>query len=979
MTVGLGILAVAAIAYLGILFVIAWGAERGHIPRYISQHPWVYSLSFGVYATSWSFFGTIGYASREGLRYLGIYLGVTLSSILVPVLWRPVLRLTRERQLTSLADLLAFRFPGQRTGAAVTVFMLAGSLPYLALQIRAVADSTEQIAPALPEWLIGLGYTSALVMFSVLFGARHVTPRERHEGLILAIAFESLVKVVALVTVALFAVVSVFGGFEGLTDWLTHENPEALRSMFEPARREGWGPLLVLSFAAAFLLPRQYHVAFTESPEKDALSTAAWGFPLLMWLLCLSVPPILWAGIRLVPGSSPELYSLTVPMAGGSPWLALFSFLGGVSASSAMVIVTSLSLGAMAQTYLVLPLRLTLRTGNLYRQLLWQRRALIAAIVFAGYGFHLLLDRRAGGLADLGLTSFAAVAQFLPGVIALLFWPGATRAGFLSGLAAGGGAWALILFAPLLRGGSALPFFAELSSSLGFRADEPWSFAAFVSLSANTLLLVGVSLVTRQGTAEQEAARVCADQHPGPAAGVVIASTISEFTQRLSPLLGEAAAYTEVEVARLALGISRDEQRPSELLRLRREIERNLSGLVGPVLARMLVEEGLRVEPGAPTALAEQIRFLEQRLQRAAVADVTAREFEQVRRYLRRILEELPLGVCSLGPQDDVVVWNQALQTLSGIEAPVVEGLAVSKLPRPWCELLDTVTQGGARREVRVMLDGRERVLGIHRTAFSHGEAEGKGAVLVVEDLTERKAVAAQLAHQDRLATLGRVAAGVAHEIGNPLTAIASVAQNLKFEEDPESARERLELVLEQCRRIDSIVRALVSFSHAGPSRGGAHGHSRVDLRSLVDEAIQLARLGRRRTAAACENRCPEGLRVEGDSQRLMQVLVNLLTNALDASPLNSRVVVSGEDEGAEVRICVHDDGPGIPADLQARVFEPFFTTKPPGEGTGLGLALVMGIVKEHGGTVRIDSEYGAGTTVSVSLPGQARPAEVTG
>ncbi|HSP80676.1 MAG TPA: histidine kinase, partial [Myxococcaceae bacterium] len=216
MTLELGTLVFASLGYLLVLFLIAYAAERGRIPARITQHPLAYALSLGVYATSWSYFGSVGDAARHGFRYLAIYLGATLACLLVPVLWRPLRELTRELQLTSLADLFAFRYPGQATGTGVTLVLLAGTLPYLALQVRAVVESARVLAPEAPASLVGLGFCATTIVFSVLFGARHLTPRERHEGLALAIAFESLVKVVALVVVAGWAVFSVFGGAGGL-------------------------------------------------------------------------------------------------------------------------------------------------------------------------------------------------------------------------------------------------------------------------------------------------------------------------------------------------------------------------------------------------------------------------------------------------------------------------------------------------------------------------------------------------------------------------------------------------------------------------------------------------------------------------------------------------------------------------------------------------------------------------------------------
>lgn len=973
MTLGPGPLVIASVAYLGVLFLVAYAAERGRISARITQHPLTYALALGVYATSWSYFGSVGYAARHGFRYLGIYLGLTLACLLAPVLWRPLLRLTREQQLTSLADLLAFRYPGQVTGTAVTLFALAGSLPYLALQIRAVVESARLLSPAAAPALVGPGFCGVLIVFSLLFGARHPAPRERHEGLMLAIAFESGVKLLALLIVAGWCVVSVFGGLGGLDDWLTR-HPEAVEALQRPARDASWAPLLVLSTIAAFLTPRQYHVAFTEAPERDGLATVAWAFPLLMLLINAAVPVLLWSGEALGLPWPADFHVLSVPITQGAPLLALIAFLGGVSAASAMVIVTTLALAPMCLTHLVLPLGTTRGRDDLYGWLLWARRVLIAAIILAGYGFYRLLNARTTGLVDLGLVSFVATAQFAPGVLGLLMWPKATRAGLLAGLLAGGATWALTLLAPLWEPPSLVAWTNQVSVNLGFSAEEPWGFATFTSLALNALCFVAVSLVTRQSVEEKEAARVCTRQAPGLAKGSVAASSPDEFRRQLEPVLGAQVAAAEVDRAREALELSPDERRPAELRRLRDGVERNLSGLIGPVLARLAVGEALRLDPGARTALADQLRFVEERLRDARDMRGPLRELEVVRRYLYRILEDLPLGVCAMGPDGEVVIWNAALEALSGVPMDSARGVPLARLPEPWGPLFAELARApGGDDEVRVTVGGKQRLLRLHRSrlAPSDDTSGGEtGITFLVEDWTERKAVDARLAHQDRLASLGRVAAGVAHEIGNPLTAIASISQNLKYElEDPEAVRERVGLILQQCRRIDTIVRALVGFGHSGAVGGESRPFTRVAVGPLLAEAAQLARLSRKARDVACTHQSPDGLDVRGDAQRLEQVLVNLLTNAIDASPAGSRVDLTAEASGDQVRIQVEDRGHGVAPELSQRIFEPFFTTKQPGEGTGLGLTLVEGIVREHGGTLRIEARQDGGTRVTLSLP----------
>ncbi len=976
MSPSIGALFGVAVAYLGLLFGLAYATERGLVPARLVRHPLTYAISLGVYATSWTYSGSVGFARSQGYAFLTIYLGVTLACLLVPVLWEPVLRLCREHQLTSLADLFAFRFQSQGAGVLVTVFMLAGNLPYLALQIHAVTAGFKVLAQASPPSSIALMFCGLVTLFALLFGARHVTPRERHAGLGVAIAFESLVKLLALLTVAAVAVNGVFGGLGGLSHWLA-EHPEALARAYGPVLSGPWFTLLLLAFAAGFLLPRQFHMAFTESLDGRALRVAAWAFPLFLLLLNVPVMPLLWAGTVSFPDGNPDTYVLALARSSGHPLVGALAFIGAISAASSMLIVDTLALAAMCLNHLVLPRTDLARSGDLYFGLLWARRALIVAVLALGYAFSRLLATRQG-LVEIGLTSFVAVVQVLPGLLALLFWRGATRHGFLLGLSAGVGVWALTLFLPLLAHGRLLPAAFDLAWMFGIRpGTEPWSASTFWSLFLNTLLFGGVSLLTRATAREEEAAVACTrGAAPGP--WMLEPSSAQEFQARLAPLLGEDAASTELTQALADLDMVPGERRPAQLGRLRDRLQRNLSGLMGPLVARWVVDRSIRINHGKRAPLSDRIRALEEQLRasRAQLQGAPA-ELEAYRRYLRRVLEDLPLGVCALGPDRDVVIWNRALEHLSGLTAHDAVGARLDVLPGPLPASVRAFVSGVAsQEEVRLQMSGAsERAFSLSRSQVREpGSTTGEtaGVVVLVEDLTERKLLAAQVAHQDRLASVGRLAAGVAHEIGNPLTGIACLAQNLVRELGEADLRDRVGLILRETQRIDAIVRVLLGYSHAGAADGMQR--SPVDLQACVGEAITLVRLSREAKNVPCENRVPDGLHVSGDRQRLIQVFVNLVSNACDASPPGTPVTVGAVSSTQGVKVFVQDRGTGMDESTRERMFEPFYTTKPPGQGTGLGLPLVAAIVREHGGTLRVETRPGAGTTVEVELPGAEAP-----
>lgn len=971
----------AGVGYLLLLFFIAYAAERGWLPARLARHPLTYTLSLGVYATSWSFYGSVGFAQAQGYNFLTIYLGVTLAFILTPLLLKPILQLTREYQLASLADLFAFRYQSQLAGVLVTLFMLAGILPYLALQVRAVTDSLQVLTQdQTPQHFLALGFCITLLLFAILFGARHISAREKHEGLVVAIAFESLIKLLALLAVGGFSVYGIFGGFGEMNQWLT-QHPEALQSLYSPVREGSWPALLLLAFAAAFLLPRQFHVTFAENIEPRTLNVAAWAFPLFLLLLNFAIPPILWAGQASAVNTSPDYYVLGITLFASSPALPVITFIGGVSAASAMMIVETLALASMCMNHLVLPASFPPRLSpetNIYRWLLWGRRTLIAIIILAGYSFYLLLEHNQG-LVQLGLISFVAVAQFLPGIIGLLYWRRATRWGFISGLLGGGLAWAVLLVLPLLKNSGFLPKFLQGLAVWAEVDGSPWGHAAFWTLAINALLFAGFSLITRASPKEQEAARACCKESALPISAMPLAISPQQFKDQLAEITGAEMAEREVSQALADLGLDAADDRPIDLRRLRDRIERNLSGLMGPLLARMIVDERLRTDSSTRTALAASVQFVEQQLEesRSQLRGLAA-ELDGLRRYHRQVLLDLPLGVCAVSPELDVISWNQAMSTLSGLDDQQVAGQPLRELPEPWSGLLKGFLRAQERhlRKVKVNSGGRMRVFNLHKADIENTRAldtlpsrpHSGGTVILVEDLTDLHLLESELAHSERLASIGRLAAGVAHEIGNPVTGIACLAQDMQREkEDAGFIADSADQILEQTRRISNIVHSLVSFSHSGAPTDQAP--TPFPLYACIEAAIRLVRLSQAGRQIEFINRCATDLIAHGNQQRMIQVFVNLLTNASDASPPGQQVIVTGHTRPGGLEVIVSDQGRGIDEEVQEQIFEPFFTTKQPGEGTGLGLPMVYNIVAEHAGSISLRSEPGAGTVVTLRLP----------
>ena len=969
MSFELSLLILLSVAYLLILFSVAWATERGLLPRALVRHPAVYTLSLGVYASAWAFYGTVGLAYQYGYGFLTYYLGVCGAFLLAPVLLNPILRITRTYQLSSLADLFAFRFRSTWAGTLTTLFMLLSMLPLLALQIQAVTDSVQILTLQPRHHPVALGFCLLIVLFAILFGARHISAREKHEGLVFAIAFESVVKLVSLSAVGLYALFVVFKGPAGLELWLSH-NQEALKTLHSPLQEGPWRTLLLVFFAAAIVMPHMYHMAFTENINPRALSTASWGLPLFLLLMSLAIPPILWAGLYLNVPTNAEYFTLGLGVAAGADWLTLVAFIGGISAASGLIIVVTLALSGMVLNHMVLPVYQPSADNNIYRWLLWTRRGLIAAIIMASYGFYRLLGTDQH-LSNLGITSFVATVQFLPGALSVLYWPQANHRGFISGLIAGMLIWASTLLLPMFTGIDVLHL---MGLQLAFD-EETWHIAAIASLAVNIVVFTLVSLFTRRSADEVSAAEAClVDNVRRPQRMELVAGSPQEFAQQLAKPLGNRAAQQEVEQALRDLKLPFDERRPYALRRLRDRLEANLSGLMGPAVAQEMIETFLPFKLARNAYVTEDIHFIENRLEdyHSRLTGLAA-ELDALRRYHRQTLQDLPMGVCSLAEDSEVVMWNRALQALTGIQADTVIGSRVENLPEPWGELLQRfVTDESAHLyKQKLVINGHTQWLSLHKAAIDEPGNTRGGLVLLIEDQTETQMLEEELVHSERLASIGRLAAGVAHEIGNPITGIACLAQNLREESEEEEIHEVAEQVLEQTRRVSRIVQSMVNFAHVGSRHQSANDE--VDLHLCANEAIHLLSLSRKGSGIEYVNLCDTSHRVAGDSQRLVQVLINLLGNARDASSDGDKVTIRTLEDEHRILLTVEDQGSGIDQSLKDRLFEPFFTTKSPGKGTGLGLALVYSIVEEHYGQITVDSPIDEatqrGTRFTITLP----------
>ena len=452
-------IALLATAYLGLLFAVArFGDARADAGKSIISAN-VYALSVAVYCTSWTFYGSVGRATSGGLSFLTIYIGPTLMLLCVGVIIK-MIRISKAQRITSIADFIASRYgKSQLLAGMVTVIAVIGVVPYIALQLKAMAASVDVLLEHSGGSFQVLGLDSTfliavvLALFSILFGTRHLDATERHEGMVAAVAFESVVKIVAFMAVGIFVTYGMFGGLSDLFQKAAASADFGRLLQLDSSRAGTWTSLIILSGLAIIFLPRQFQIIVVENVDESHLKRAVWLFPLYLLLINIFVLPLALGGLLHTQGQpfNADTFVLTLPLARGAEALALLVFIGGLSAATGMVIVETIALSTMVCNDLVMPWLLRSshlgESRDLSRLLIGIRRAAIALILLLGY-IYFRAAGEAYALVGIGLISFAAVAQFAPAMFGGMYWKQGTRAGAIAGLLGGFSIWVYTLLLP---------------------------------------------------------------------------------------------------------------------------------------------------------------------------------------------------------------------------------------------------------------------------------------------------------------------------------------------------------------------------------------------------------------------------------------------------------------------------------------------------------------------------------------------------
>ncbi len=964
-----------------LLFLIAHFAEKmERSGRNIVSNPYVYSLSLAVYCTSWTFYGSVGKAANSGLSFLTTYIGPTLMAALWWVVLRKVVFICKENRITTISDFIASRYGNSFfLSALVTLVAVVGITPYLGLQLKAIM-TTFSILTGNPvgSHFAGLFITLMLGVFAIFFGAQKVDVSERHGGLIFAIAFESAVKLIAFISVGVFVTYSLFNGFGDIFSRIADSPYSVLMTLGGESHVSftEWVSLTFLSMMAIMFLPRQFHVSVVENSSYEHIKKAMWLFPLYLFLINIFVLPIAWGGLLMgEPQHAADFFVLSIPLGQGLPMLALFAFIGGFSAATAMVIVESLALSTMVMNSFVIPAVWNMNAmKGFYLMILNTRRIIIIGLIFLGYAFAVKIGEFYS-LVNIGLKSFEAVTIFAPAFLFGLYWKGGNKKGAIAGIIAGFSVWTYTLMIPTFmkagiiaeEGALRTVFstsFLNPSALFGLEGLDLWSHSLFWGLSLNLFFYVTVSLFTKQSDAETRQTIIFVDSYsPLELGSSNQLKSVDEIKDILTAYIGPYDASNAIKDFLRKNNLTSENINNEWLLALRGEAEIILSGFLGPSISSLIFKDRRVLTPDEKAEISDSVRKISSslRLSRQELA-AKNRQLALLKEFSENIIESIPLGIATLDEDLHVKYWNDAMERITQINKEAALDIQADLLLT--ClevDLFNPAIKEGETICNRNVINKSQMVLKVHLSKLTGNQ---RGYVLVMEDVTEKKKIEEELFRTTKHASIGKLAAGVSHEINNPLASISSLVQELLSENLTTFASDSLITINTHIERIARIVRNLGNFARLSPRQ-----KTPVNLNDILENTLSLIRYDKNFKTIDIRTETEEIPVLKVDSDQMQQVFLNFILNARDAMPDGGELIISIKANNGFVQAVFSDTGTGIDNKSKDKIFEPFFTTKGTGKGTGLGLSICYSIIKDHGGTIEIESEKNQGTSFIIKIP----------
>lgn len=735
--------------YLVILFLIAYFVEGKKIAgKRILNNPFIYALSLAVYCTAWTFYGSVGKASKDGFDFLAVYIGPTLIAPLWVFVLRKIIRICKTQRITSIADFISSRY-GKNVSLAsiITILCFLGVIPYISLQLKAIAESFQIIVNSdvshqqqsfLNFQDTALYVTIFMAAFTVVFGTRRIESSEQHSGMVAAIAFESIVKLLAFLSIGVYVSWILFDGF---TDIFTKASSQIqFQKLFKVKEGSGyaeWFWISLLSGIAATLLPRQFQVAVVENTDENHLKKAIWLFPLYLFLINLFVLPIAFGGNILLgsEGLNADYYVLDLPLLFGNSILALIVFLGGFAAATSMIIVETIALSTMFSNHLVMPVLLgtDYRKQNpiieLSRFLLYTRRVGMVFILVVAYAYYHFISQYYS-LVSIGLISFVSVAQLAPSIIGGLYWKKGNKKGAISGLLAGFIIWFYTLVLPSLTGSHLIsesfvlngPFGVQWlnpNSLFGMKEFSPIVHSLFFSLIFNIGLYILVSIWSKSDSTEQNQAEIFVDifkyeklMDTTPLWKGI--ASIPDMESLLSNFLGEQRSKTAIQnfATRNNLDLNQSKADP----KLVAYVERVLAGIIGSASARIMLASVVKEEEIKLAELldilkeSQQLMLLNRELKKAKdqleSANSRLKEIDELKDdFLATVTHELRTPITSIRAFSEILFDNPEIDLDERQQYLQIINKETDRLSRLISQVLDLEKYDSGKQKLNLALE----------------------------------------------------------------------------------------------------------------------------------------------------------------------------------------------------------------------------------------------------------------------------------
>jgi len=965
----------AAITYLAVLFFIAY---RGDKSSSNTVKPYRYSLAQGVHCTSWAFFGTVTQSAYYGWAFAPTYVGAIIVFLLLHGIQLKLLNYCKQKNITSIADLIGTRYSKSPIlAAAVALTAFVAVVPYISLQLRAVTSSFAAVTgfDNSPLWLSDLSFLVALFMvgFGFLFGTRKLSLAEQHSGLMDAIAFESIVKLVAFVIVGLFVSYSVF---DGLSDLLksSFENPLTRDVLTgEKGGAYVFSVHILLGALSMFCLPRQFHVSYVENTHPDELKVARWAFPLYLFGINFFILPIALGALHLAPEQAAnDTFLLSVPLISDRPDITLVAFIGGLSAATSMVIIALLALSIMISNDVVMPIWLRLTKSRLRqfsftpKRILRIRRVTIVIVMLMAYLYYqVTIDSMP--LVNSGLLSLALLAQLAPGILATVLWKRTSQAGVFSGLFVGTCVWLTLLLIPSIGRDSGL-------------TDIEIANGVLLSLSLNLLCFAAFSLLSKRSMGDHYPASGNSEYINQP---VISWGTVHSLLTRFYNEQQLQAIHTRLNVDAQTINSNAVVPAPA-LIR----IERELSAIIGTSASRLLLDTVSKQNDAPVSSMVEW-------------ATEASKLYQFNRELLQSSVENIPQGISVVDQELRLVAWNRRyLEIFDYPDGLVKAGMPVEELLRFNAQrgMLSCSDGASAGEEIEKRLDylqagsayRYQRQQGKLTIELQGNPMPGGGFVTTYSDITERidaqkqlqrinqeleervdertkQLLKAKLAEEEAHKSKSRFFAAVSHDLMQPFNAASLFCEMLqsRVPQEQQPLAENIQRSLEHAEELLTMLLDMTKLD----SGNLQPDYQEVDLNSIIKPLAERYRFVAEEKALQFTYH-PTSAVIRSDRKLLTRILQNLLSNAVRYTE-SGRIVIGIRRHQASIDIWVIDTGPGIPEHKQSEIFKEFHQLPSTGDNPGLGLGL--SIVKRMCEllTIKLDmrSAPERGTAFKLSLP----------